>query len=116
MNIEITKESDALICLLYKKYSLARKDGATKEEAIAFGSSLDIFNNIAPKWNESDVDSACRELGKAKLLDIPVFADDIAWQVSLSDKGIVYMENRFKDGLNGLLDYLAKIKSIIPFL
>lgn len=39
MKIMLTKDSDALICLLYKQYLQKRKDGIPKADAKDFGIS-----------------------------------------------------------------------------
>lgn len=49
MSIELTKDADALICLLYKLYSQQLKNGASKREAMMFGSAEDVQASIAPK-------------------------------------------------------------------
>ncbi len=36
--------------------------------------------------------------------------------INFEDKGIIYMENRFKDGISGILEHLGKIKDAIPFI
>lgn len=113
MDLRITKDSDALICLLYKQYCQNRKDGISKSNAKMFGSSKEIQSAIAPKWSFDDVDETCRELHRANLIGC-FYADNVVYQCWLSDNGIVYMENRFKDGLTSVLDYLEKIKNILP--
>lgn len=115
MEIRLTKDADALICLLYKQYCQKRKDGISKDQAKFSGSSRDIQKNITPKWTPDDVDETCRELGRSGLLSI-FYADDIAYENRLSDEAIIYMENRFKDGIDSVLDYLGKIKDLIPFI
>lgn len=113
MDIRVTKDSDALICLLYKQYCQQRKNGVPKSSAKMFGSSDEIQKTIAPKWTFDDVDETCRELHRAELIEC-FYADNVVQDCWLSDYGIIYMENRFKDGLNSVLDYLEKIRNILP--
>jgi hypothetical protein len=113
MDIRLTKDSDALICLLFKQYCQKRKDGVPKVDAKDFGSSRDIHQTIAPKWSFEDVDETCWELDRAGLLEC-FKADMIAYYVHLSDTGIIYMENRFKNGLKDILEYLEKIRGLLP--
>ncbi|RNB90226.1 hypothetical protein EDM59_01720 [Brevibacillus nitrificans] len=115
LDTNLTRDADALICLLYKHYCLKKKDGMSKAQAKMFGSSVDIQQNIIPNMSHADVDETCKELGRAGLLD-NLYADDIAYVVILSDSAVVYMENRFKNGLDSVLDYLSKIKGLIPFI
>ena len=79
------------------------------------GGSDDIHSELMSKWRLADVDETCRELGRAGLLD-NFYAGDKVYFVQLSDNGIIYMENRFVDGLTSVLDYMGKIKTAIPFL
>lgn len=113
MDMKLTKDSDALICLLYKYYCQKCKGGTSKSEAKFLGSSKVIQKTIAPKWSFDDVDETCRELSRAKLLEC-FYADDVVYESWLSDNGIIYMENRFKDGLDSVLEYLDKIKNLLP--
>ncbi|MNJ25420.1 hypothetical protein D3C77_198650 [compost metagenome] len=115
MDVKLTKEADALICLLYKEYCEKRKNGAPKDQAKFFGSSEDIHETLTPKLSPADTNDTCWELHRSELLHC-FESDDIAYVVQLTDKGIIYMENRFKNGVSEVLDYLGKIKGIIPFI
>jgi hypothetical protein len=114
MNVKLTKDSDALICLLYKQYCQQRKKKVSKADARFFGSSEDIQKSIAPKWTLEDVDETCRELHRADIL-VCEYADDVVYESWLSDIGIIYMESRFADGLDSVLSYLEKIRNFLPF-
>ncbi len=112
MSVQLTREADALICVLYKKYCKKRKNGIPKGEAKNFGSSANVYKNIKTKLQYKDIDDTCSELKRTGLLNC-TYADDIVYTSSLSDKGIAYMENRFKNGFKEFLEYLDKIKNII---
>ena len=107
--MELTKDAEKLICLLYKSYLQKRKSGISKSQAACFGSSHDIHEQLCPDLIFEDVDDTCRELSRADLLNC-LWADNIAYHVILSDKTIVYMENRFKNGLSEVLEFVDKIK------
>jgi len=113
LSIQLTKDADALICLLYKQYCQNLKDGVPKIQAKMFGSSEDIQKAITPQWTLENIDETCRELSRSGLLHC-FYADDMVYQAWLTDTGIIYMENRFKDGLKSVLEYLNKIRSILP--
>jgi len=115
MSVQLTKEADALICLLYKEYLQKRKNGTPKAQAKFFDSSIEIQAKIIPTWTPEDTDETCWELHRSGLLNC-LKADCIAYMSQLTDEGIIYMENRFKDGLDSVLDYLGKIKGLIPFI
>lgn len=108
-DIKISKDADALICLIYKYYLESRNNGIDKSKAKFLGSSERINNNIIPAWSFENVEETCRELSRNSLLDIQYY-DNVCGIVYLSDNGIVYMENRFPDKLKTLIDYIDKIK------
>lgn len=105
--MELTKDSEKLICVLYKAYLEKRKSGLPKSKAKSFGSSHAIHETFFPDLMFEDVDDTCRELSRAKLLNC-FWADNIAFNVSISDQGIIYMENRFKDNILSVADFISK--------
>lgn len=111
--IKLTKDADALVCVLYKTYLQRRKDGKTKREARDMGSSATVHEQLLPKWQFEDVDDTCRELSCKGLIDC-LYADDVAWEVSLSDDGICYMQKRFVNGLASVLPHLESLAAFIP--
>ena len=110
--IRLTKDSDALICALYKDYLQKRKSGIPKGEAKFLGGAEQIQSAIVPKWLLGDVEETLWELCRAGLLDC-LSADNTVYMSVLADAGIIYMENRFKDGLSDVLDYVEKVKAIL---
>lgn len=114
-NIELTSDSDALICLMYKAYCNSRNNGINKFQAKQFGSSEDIQSSLTPNWSKEDTLETCRELARANLLDCS-YADGIIYTSYLTDQAIIYMESRFKNNLSDVLEYIGKIKNIIPFV
>ncbi len=112
--VKLTRDADALICVLYKEYIQRRKKSIPKQKACDFGGSPNIHEKLMPKWSFEDVDETCRELSRAGLLKC-LFADDIAYHAVLTDSAIVYMENRFKDGFASLLHHLKELMALIPW-
>lgn len=115
MEINLTKDSDYLICSLYNSYLQKRSNGLSKIQSSSTGSSEKIQKEFFPKWTVDDVDATCRELDRAGLLDC-FYADDMVYESILSDKAIIYMEHRFERNVNTIMDYIVKIKSMIPFI
>lgn len=115
MDIELTKDSDYLICKLYESYLEKRSQQVPKYNAKIMGSSQNIQETVFPKWSCEDVDETCRELDRAGLLQCH-YADNSVYTSILSDKGIIYMEHRFKNNINSILEYISKIKDCIPFI
>ncbi len=107
MDITLTKDSDKLLCVMYKSYLEKRKSGHSKSESNFFGSSHVIHENLLPGWSFNDVDDTCRELSRAGLICCS-WGDNIALFIKISDSGIIYMENRFKNGLSELVEFITK--------
>lgn len=104
--MDLTKDSEKLLCLLYKSYLEKVNSGLSKSTANAFGDSHKIHDTLCPDWLFEDVDETCRQLSRAGFLKC-FWADGIASETSLSDSGIVYMENRFKNSLLSVADFLS---------
>lgn len=104
--MNLTNDSEKLLCILYRSYLEKRKLGNSKRISKSFGSSHDIHEELCPGWFFDDVDEACWELAHQEFLDcLP--ADGIAYHVNLSDSAILYMENRFKNGILDIANFLS---------
>ncbi len=108
----LTNDADYLLCTLYKHYKEQRKNGVSKADAKFMGSSEHIFQTLLSEWTFEDVDETCRELDRADLLQC-IYADNIVYLAILEDAAIIYMENRFKNGLSEILENLTRLKSIL---
>ena len=107
-DIQLSKDADYLICLIYKHYLELRDNGISKSDAKILGNSQEVNQNIIPEWSLEDTDDTCRELIKNDLLDNRIYMDNYCGYMNLSDNGIVYMENRFKNGFKEVTDFIAK--------
>lgn len=112
MDVKLTKDADALICALYNSYHEKRKSGESRAAAKLMGSAETIRDNIVPNWALIDIEDICWELKHAGFLNI-LGADNTVYSAVLSDDAIIYMEDRFKNGLSEFLSYLEQIKSIL---
>lgn len=110
--IELTKDSDALICAIYKEYLQRRKSGVPKGDAKSFYGAEKIQKEIVPNWQLADVEETCWELNRKGFLSCRS-SNNTIYQAVLQDEAIIYMENRFQNGLSEVLNYLEKIKSIL---
>lgn len=106
-DIQLSKDADYLICLIYKYYLELRDNGIPKSDAKILGDSQNVNQNIIPEWSFEDTDDTCRELIKKKLLDNRIYMDNYCGYMNLSDDGIIYMENRFKNGLKEVIKFLT---------
>ena len=106
--MDITKDAQKLLAILYKTYLEKRKSNISKTKAKTFGSSKEIHKQLCPEWIFEDVDDTCRELSRSKLL-VCYWADNIAYNVELSDSAIAYMDNKFKNGLKEVANFIANL-------
>lgn len=109
MEVILTKNADKLICLIYKEYLRRCSNGVAKAQAVNFdvgGENCDAFNDF-PK---QDFSATLRELKDAGMLKVYIYDD-----FKLEPAGIIYMEQRFPNGISQVLDWLAKLKNAIPF-
>lgn len=112
--IELTKDSDYLICLLYKGYLEARASGIPKSNAKQFGNSRMINDTYVPDWSFEDCLDTCGELHNAGFLDWLCGGNEIIHS-NISDVGIIYMEGRFKKNVQSIVDHIKDIKAIFLF-
>lgn len=105
--MELTKDGELLLCLLYKKYLDRRKSGTPKGDAKRFGSSEYIQETIIPEWSKEDTAETCKELDRAGALDIK-YGDNIPYIINLTDAAIRYMEERFTRDIPHVVDYISK--------
>ncbi len=115
LDIKLTKDSDALICLLYKGYCSNRSSGVTKDVAKKFGNSKMIHDAYVPKWSFEDCLETCRELNRANLISC-LYGDGDIISSEFTDQGIIYMEGRFSRNVSSILEHIKSIKDIVPFI
>ncbi len=99
-NILLTKSTDKVLCKLYKEYLSRIKNNVSKSNALVFDTT-----SISQLFENKDIDFEISELKKNSLIE--------AWitgEVLLRSEAIVYMENRFKNGLIEITDFIAKLK------
>lgn len=111
MDVQLTKDADKLLCIIYKEYLSRRKSGMTKTQARYFGDP-DSWGEISSVDDDlSETKETIAEIARAGLARM-----FIGGGFELNDTAIIYMENRFPNGLTEVLAWLAKFKSAIPFL
>lgn len=99
-NVLLTKSTDKVLCQLYKEYLSRIKNNISKSNALVFDTT-----SISQLFGNQDIDFEISELQKNSLIE--------AWitgEVLLRSEAIVYMENRFKNGLIEITDFVAKLK------
>lgn len=100
----LTKDTDKMLCLIYREYLNRRKSDIPKSEAVMFEHPSMLQTQFLQDYLEDDINSTILELKKNDL--IKAYIDN---SFRLNDSLIVYMENRFKNGLKEVVDFLSKI-------
>ncbi len=108
----ISHECDALLCVLYREYLARRSHGVSIDQASYFRDDVSIRENFMPLWDQDDVCSLCWRLVDRGLL-FATLGDDKANNVTLTEEGIIYMQNRFGSRLENVLAWLDKLISLV---
>lgn len=101
--MELTKDADLLVCCAYKEYLTRRKNGFPKRQANTF--KRDFLKN-SPKlsaWLPDDYLYTIGELKRAGFAKVYLDGTFI-----ITDQCVIYMENRFKNGLKEITDFISK--------
>lgn len=112
---ELTNESKFLLTSMYKEYLQRRKDGVDRPKARKFNTEIAIHDEIMSEWSQSDVHDSISELSNLGLLETSPGGNAFI-SVTLSPKAIAQLEITFKDRIDSVLSYAAKIKNAIPFV
>jgi len=107
MSVQLTKDADKTLCEIYAAYLNRRANGEPKRAAKDFPEESQFPD---PDWATPDGVESLAELKRAWLLKLYIYGG-----FCIEDQAIIYMENRFKNGLSEVLDWIGKIKSAIPF-
>lgn len=108
----ISNECDALLCILYREYLVRRSHGLSMDQASYFRDDVSIHENFMPLWSPDDVCTLCWRLVEHGLL-FAAPGDDKANDVTLTEEGLIYMQNRFGSRLENVLAWLEKLFSLI---
>ncbi|MCI9523557.1 MAG: hypothetical protein HFF01_00710 [Erysipelotrichaceae bacterium] len=104
MSIQLTKKADALIGIIYKRYLERTKNGESESTSRDFES--DFYNKTSDLyiWSEDDYDVRFVELANNELIKVY-----IGGEFRITDKGLIYMENHFKNGIKDVIDLISKL-------
>lgn len=101
--MDLTKDADKAICVIYKEFLNRRDNNMSKFNSANF--TFEEFKALLPNEIDDDLFSYLAELSKASFIK----NYDLSGGFELSDKGIIYMEQRFGKKLDKVLDYLSKL-------
>ncbi|UVJ20540.1 hypothetical protein NW983_11575 [Staphylococcus aureus] len=111
----LTKDQQYILSVLYKDYLECVKSGSVKLSCNNFDDAEGIHLKYFQKLHFEDVDNDLKKLKNSGFLH-GVIADNTIYHVTISDKTIVYFENKFKNNLKSIIDSISSIASIIPGL
>ena len=101
--MELTKDADLLVCCAYKEYLDRRKRGISKRQANTFHSDFREENSKLSGWLHDDYLYTIGELKRAGFVNSYLDGTFI-----ITDQCVIYMENRFKNGLKEVADFVSK--------
>lgn len=107
---DLTKDAKYLLGKIYAEYLANINNGITKTQAKIIGSSQSINENLVPEEIFEDTDETMKELGRTGYVK-NTYADNVVYFSVLTDKSIIYMENRFKNDIKAVFSFLSKLKS-----
>lgn len=102
MDIKLTRDAEKVVAVLYKSYLERRKSGESKSDA-KFCYPDEIRSRYLPKENPDDFAETLNEV--FRVFPCKRFVDG---GLVIDDSLIVYMENRFKNGLMDVASFLAQ--------
>lgn len=103
--INLTKDADKVLCYVYYSYLDKVELGNSKLSSRYFG--MDFINSLEDlsHWHREDLTLTLNELNQKGLIQM-----NVAGAFNLTESGIIYMENRFKNGLKDVLTYVSLFK------
>ena len=101
--MKFTRDTDKIFCLIYEEYLNRRKSGLSKSQAKLFDNPALLQEQFLQGIHEDDISDAILELSHSNA--IRMYYNRSFY---LEDSGIIYMENRFKNGLKEVVDFISK--------
>lgn len=100
----MTKDAEKFLCICYHDYLDKIEAGSSKTEANFFSKNYRTENSRFSSWHEDDFSSTRRELTQLGFVKSSVIGS-----FELTPTAIEYMENRFKNGIKELADFISKL-------
>ncbi|WP_052253445.1 hypothetical protein [Staphylococcus shinii] len=108
---DLTKQQQYIITNLYKIFKDRQKFGLSRSESKIFKSSNEVHKEFFDFLNKEDFIADTRTL-RGKNYITGVFASNMVVEIAISDKTIIYMENRFKNNIKDIVKFLSDIRGI----
>lgn len=99
----MTKDAEKFLCICYRDYLSRVKDGNSKSDSRRFSKNYKNENPNFANWHADDFAETRRELKRLGILNV-----EISGAFSILPNGIDYMENRFKNNLKELTEFISQ--------
>lgn len=99
----LTKDADKLVCSMYKLYLEKRKSGVDKLNSRHFSFAEIRSLEALRSYSDFDLKDTIAELKRANFGTMYL---DGGFQAN--EQFVIYMENRFKNGFNEVVDFVSK--------
>lgn len=109
---DLTNNSKKLLCLLYKEFLERKKHSVSYALATQFQDYLSIQESFLPDEAPDDVVHILKELDRSGYIKV-IYGDGIPEKVFLLDKAIFTMENRFKDNISAIVDFVLNLSTFL---
>lgn len=103
--MDLTKDADEMICVLYREYIERREQGLSKSDAKGFAHPELLQQALFPEWYLEDISDTLHELHKVEFIHLYV-----DYSFRLEDAAIIYMEGRFGRKLDKILSYISSLR------
>lgn len=105
MEIVLTKNADALMCVIYAKYLVDKKNGKLEDDARYIGGTDEVAVYTQNGLTADETDACLRELSRNGLIKAETASGVVVFS-ELLDVGISFMERR---GIDKTLRILSKV-------
>ena len=102
----LTKFQKFLLTSMYKEV-VSRQPALPMESANYFHNSDEIRDLFSPEFSSDYITDICWKLNEKGYISCYP-GDDLANDIKLTDETIIYMENKFKNGLKDVINFLSK--------
>lgn len=100
----MTKDAEKFLCICYRDYLSRVKTGISKSESRRFSKNYKDENPNFADWHDDDFAETRHELKCLGILKV-----DVSGSFSILPDGIDYMENRFKNNLKELTEFISQL-------
>lgn len=109
---DLTNDQKFVLCAMYKHF-LELQPGLSPEKANYFEDSNYIQENLVPHLSKDYVSDICWSLKRKEYIFCSP-GDNLANNIFLEDKTLIYMEQSFNQNVSIIYNFLKSIKELLP--